>query len=63
MSTASDYGRRKDRSLLAGAIAFLGVVFYVNIRHDHIVTPIDWAVITFAVIFAIALFKRYRDDK
>ena len=64
MATANDRGRRMNNSLLGRAVAFLGIVLYVNVRHDHAMTPIDWGVIAFAVAFlAIALFRRYRDDR
>lgn len=64
MTTGNEYGHRKGRSLLGGAIAFLGIVLYVNIRHDHVMTPIDWGVITFGFAFlAFALIRRYRGKK
>ena len=43
----------KKRELLPGAIVFLGLVLYFNIRFEHKMDMIDWAVILLGVIYVI----------
>jgi len=51
----------KKTKLLPGAIVFLGLVLYFNIRFENEMNMIDWAVILIGVIYLIiALLKDYR---
>ena len=47
--------------LLPGAIVFLGLVIYFNIRFENEMDMIDWVVILIGVIYLIiALLKDHR---
>ena len=51
----------KKTKLLPGAIVFLGLVLYFNIRFENEMDMIDWAVILIGVIYLIiAMLKDYR---
>jgi hypothetical protein len=51
----------KKTKHLPGAIVFLGLVLYFNIRFENEMNMIDWAVILIGVIYLIiALLKDYR---
>ena len=51
----------KKTKLLPGAIVFLGLVLYFNIRFEHEMDMIDWAVILIGLIYLIiALLKDHR---
>ena len=51
----------KKTKLLPGAIVFLGLVLYFNIRFENEMDMIDWAVILIGVIYLIiALFNDHR---
>jgi len=51
----------KKTKLLPGAIVFLGLVLYFNIRFENEMNMIDWAVILIGVIYVIiAMLKDHR---
>ncbi len=51
----------KKTKLLPGAIVFLGLVLYFNIRFENEMDMIDWAVILIGVIYVIiAMLKDHR---
>ena len=51
----------KKTKLLPGAIVFLGLVLYFNIRFEHEMDMIDWSVILLGLIYVIiAMLKDHR---
>ncbi|MGB5850121.1 MAG: hypothetical protein WBH40_16655 [Ignavibacteriaceae bacterium] len=51
----------KKTKLLPGAIIFVGLVLYFNIRFENQMDMIDWAVILIGVIYVIiAMLKDHR---
>jgi hypothetical protein len=54
---------RKERKVhfLPGALAFFGMVLYINIRGDHTMTWLDWTVVIGGGLFI--LFSLWHDLK
>ena len=51
----------KKTKLLPGAIVFLGLVLYFNVRFENEMDMIDWAVILIGVVYLIiAMLKDHR---
>jgi len=51
----------KKTKLLPGAIVFLGLVLYFNIRFENEMDMIDWAIILIGIIYVIvAMLKDHR---
>jgi uncharacterized membrane protein YesL len=51
----------KKTKLLPGAIVFLGLILYFNIRFENEMDMIDWAVIVIGVIYlTVAMLKDNR---
>jgi len=51
----------KKTKLLPGAIVFLALVLYFNIRFENEMNMIDWAVISLGAIYVIiAMLKDHR---
>jgi len=51
----------KKKKFLPGAMVFLGLVLYFNIRFSHNMTLVDWAVVLLGV--AIFVFAFIRDNQ
>jgi len=60
--TANKDEESRKKSLVPGALVFLVLVIYFNIRSEHMMTSVDWGVIAFGVLFfGFAVVRRFQD--